>query len=152
MSVILPALFLYSFRFDCSLFYLLQTFILTTFNHFMGGGYIYILHLWFWDWWSWVDNSNWGNNYIEYMQLSVNVGSCTCKALFWQSQLAYTPHCTYWNPGCSFDVRTSTFSKGLYDPGPGYGTGDCIIFLSVVDLKGAVATLGESVTSLSLIV
>ena len=41
---------------------------------------------------------------------------------------------------------------GSYDPGPGQGSGDNIIFLSVVDLKGAVAVFGESKMSLSLTV
>lgn len=80
--------------------------------------------------------------------------SYTCRDSEW-----VPPSCTYWNPlccgcccCCCFSVCRSAVPKGLYDPGPGYGTGDCIIFLSVVDLKGAVAILGESVTSLSLIV
>lgn len=61
---------------------------------------------------------------------------------------------TYWNPVCSFaaGLFRLTFSKGLYTPGPGYGAGDCIIFLSVVDLNGAVAIFGESLRSLSFMV
>lgn len=58
----------------------------------------------------------------------------------------------YWNPDCFFDLIWSRSTDGWYDPGPGQGTGDNIIFLSVVDLKGAVAVFGESKMSLSLTV
>ena len=109
----------------------------------------------FQDWLSEVSNTAKLVDHLHFRACNISFvlnWSYTCRDSEW-----VPPSCTYWNPlccgcCCCFNVCRSAVPKGLYDPGPGYGTGDCIIFLSVVDLKGAVAILGESVTSLSLIV